>query len=580
MNKEKIRIGVVQMNPTVGDLSGNKNIIIENLQKCKSLECDVAVFPELAVTGYPPEDLLHRAAFIQDQLDVLRDIIAHTQDIVCITGVVDRYQRNLYNAAAVLQHKSIKAIYHKIHLPNYSVFDEERYFKAGDKPLILDIDGIKIGVSICEDIWISKSVIEYQAFCGEAEVMLNISASPYYREKFNQRLALIRSKAVKTCSEVIYLNLIGGQDELVFDGRSLVVDCTGHVRTTGRAFQQDLMVLDVDVEKIRDRRRSSSEFFPAGKNFSAPFAGVETVKIETTKNNPHAAPDLQPPQDLPEEEEIYGALILGLRDYVRKNGFSKVTFGLSGGIDSALVAALATDALGPENVFAVSMPSQYSSTGSVTDAEKLSENLGIKMYTYPIKDIFVKYTETLQKTFKDCPADVTEENIQARIRGNLLMALSNKFHWLVLATGNKSEVSVGYCTLYGDTAGGFAPLKDVYKTMVYRLSEYKNQKAGADVIPRAIIEKAPSAELRPDQTDQDSLPPYDVLDAILYAYIEKQKSMQEIIDSGQDLETVRKIIRLVDVNEYKRRQAAPGVKITGLAFGKDRRLPITNKYRQ
>ncbi|MBN2001091.1 NAD+ synthase [candidate division KSB1 bacterium] len=580
MKYETIRIGLAQINPTVGDLSGNKKIIIENLLKCKSFGCDFAVFPELALTGYPPEDLLLRRAFIQDQLDAFRDIIAQTQDIVCVLGIVDRYQNDLFNAAAVMQDKSIRAMYHKIHLPNYSVFDEERYFEAGTKPLIVDYDGIKIGVSICEDIWIAKSVIECQAFCGAAEIMLNISASPYYRGKYNERFNLIKTKAVQTLSEIIYLNLTGGQDELVFDGRSLVFDCTGSVQTAGPAFEPGLIILDINVKEIRTQRRSSSEFFLNHKNFQNPFKGIETVKLDRIKSSQNITFPYFPPPALGEEEEIYHALILGLCDYVTKNGFTKVTFGLSGGIDSALVAAIAADALGPQNVFAVSMPSQYSSAGSVTDAEKLAENLGIKMYKYAIKDIFGKYLDIFKETFKDYPMDVTEENLQARIRGNLLMALSNKFKWLVLATGNKSEVSVGYCTLYGDTAGGFAPLKDVYKTMVYRLSEYRNQKAGFDLIPRAIIEKAPSAELRPNQTDQDSLPPYDVLDAVLNEYIEKQKSVQEITVDGHDLKTVRKIIRLVDVNEYKRRQAAPGVKITRLAFGKDRRLPITNKYRQ
>ncbi len=575
----KIRIGLAQINTTVGDLSGNYQKIIEGIEWGKLSGCDLVAFPELCIPGYPPEDLLLRRQFIVDQKAVLQQVVSQVEGIVCVVGFVDSEKETLYNTAAVLQDKAIKARYRKAHLPNYSVFDEERYFAAGDEPLVITLDGVKIGISICEDIWVPNSVVESEAFCAQGEVLLNISASPYFAGKGKDREDLMRSRAEHTQSIVAYLNLIGGQDELVFDGHSLIVSAADGIIAVGNSFAEDFIAVDLDIARIRQLRSSRDTYERNGKEFRNPFPLVRTIALAPQSRSSRTALEARSaPAETVEEAEIYHALVLGLKDYVRKNKFSKVTFGLSGGIDSALVATIAADALGKENAVAVSMPSRYSSPGSVEDAIKLAENLGIKLICLPIESVFAAYLETLAATFAGLPADITEENLQARVRGALLMALSNKFGWLVLATGNKSEVSVGYCTIYGDTVGGFAPLKDVLKTMVYKLCDYRNKLAGYDLIPRAIIEKAPSAELKPQQTDQDTLPPYDLLDAILELYIEQEMSVGEIIAQGFDADTVRKVGRMVDMSEYKRRQAAPGPKISPRAFGKDRRMPITNRY--
>ncbi len=577
MKTSALRIAIAQINSTVGDLEGNCAKMEAYLQQAQKDGCDLIAFPELSVTGYPPEDLLQRQQFIVDQAQYLRRLAKKVDRIVCIAGYVDQVKEKLYNAAAIIHHGEIVASYHKCHLPNYSVFDEERYFEAGSCPMVFAIDHWRIGISICEDIWIPGSVVDAEAFAGKADILLNISASPYCLGKGAERLTLMRQRAQHTHCTVIYVNLIGGQDELVFDGRSLVISAEGELLYAAKAFEEDYVVTDWPLSQIEHFRQKKDKIESADRRVAQPVNTIELKKKITVKQPIVAS--LSTEKFPSETEEVYRALLLGLKDYVRKNGFNKVVLGLSGGIDSALVAVLAMDAFGPDNVVAVAMPSRFTSTASKEDARQIASNLGIRLLELPIDDLFQQYLLTLQTTFRGLPNDITEENIQARIRGNLLMALSNKFGWLVLATGNKSELSTGYCTLYGDMAGGFSPLKDVFKTMVYRLVEHRNQQAGYDLIPRRVIEKPPSAELKPHQTDQDSLPPYDLLDAILEQYIEEEKSIDAIAAAGFDRKVAMEVARLVDRAEYKRRQAAPGIKITRRAFGKDRRMPITNRYR-
>ncbi|RMF58370.1 MAG: NAD+ synthase, partial [Calditrichaeota bacterium] len=469
----------------------------------------------------------------------------------------------------------------KICLPNYSVFDEKRYFTPGKQPLVFEFKGIKFGLNICEDIWIPNGVAETQGFRGGAEIILSISASPYYVNKRQDRLAMGLSRARRTRAIVVYVNLVGGQDELLFDGNSFIIDHRGEILAEGKQFDEDFVVADLDVATLRQFRAEDPSFILDKQEFRAPydiqFLCLEPAKTASSRRRPPVpAYTFQP---LDELDEIYHALVLGTRDYVQKNGFETVVIGLSGGIDSALTAAIAADALGAEHVVGVLMPSQYTSETSLRDAQAVAENLGIRTETIPISSIFHAYLDTLNKVFADRPADITEENLQARIRGNILMALSNKFGWLVLTTGNKSETSVGYCTLYGDMAGGFAVIKDVPKTWVYKLCKRRNEQAGKDLIPESILLKPPTAELRPGQTDQETLPPYEILDAILEEFVEKDKSVKEIIGMGFDRKVVKEVARLVDSNEYKRRQAPPGIKITKKAFGKDRRMPITNRYK-
>jgi NAD+ synthase (glutamine-hydrolysing) len=579
-NPTFLRIALVQLNFTVGDLNRTCEKILESIKKCEKFECDLIAFPELSTTGYPPEDLVLRKKFIIDQKRMLDKIAAAKTVIPCVIGMVDEQNERLYNSAAILQNGFIHFIYHKIHLPNYSVFDEERYFDAGTIPFIMKLNDIKVGLSICEDIWIDNSVVETQVFFGGAEVLLNISASPFYQGKHKERIRLLRSRAQMTCSCLAYVNLTGGQDELVFDGRSLIMNEQGDILAGAKAFEEDVLVCDIDVATVRSSRANSTEFIKNSTNFKNPFDKIMTIVLSSQQSSDRTKITSSTAPELTAEAEVYHALIMGLQDYVLKNGFTKVTLGLSGGIDSALVATLAVDALGKDNVIGVAMPSKYSSSASLADAQQLSHNLGIQLLVFSIQDIFIHYLQLFDETFKNMPSDITEENLQARIRGNILMALSNKFGWMVLTTGNKSEISVGYSTLYGDSAGGFAPLKDVLKTMVYRLCNYRNTLAGYDLVPQAIFVKPPSAELRPNQTDQDTLPPYDQLDGILELYVEEQNSQQEIAAKGYEPRMVQEVIRMVDISEYKRRQAAPGIKITPRAFGKDRRMPITNRYRE
>ena len=574
----QIRVALAQTNTTVGDLSGNFQKICDYIDKAEKAGAEIVIFPELTIPGYPPEDLVLKKKFISDNKLYLDRLSETNKNTIAIIGFVD-FDSEIYNGAAILQQSQIAAIHHKICLPNYSVFDEKRYFTPGKHPLVFEYNEIKFGLNICEDIWVPDGVTESQAFRGGAEIILSLSASPYFANKRKDRLAMGMNRARHTRTIVVYVNLIGGQDELIFDGNSFVVDHRGELLAEGRQFEEDFLVLDLDVSELRKFRQKDPTFKLNKKEFNLKYE-VEFIALEAPVKTPEK-PAL-PKRDisyLEGFEEIYQALVLGTKDYVSKNSFKKVVVGLSGGIDSALTAAIAVDALGSENVIGVMMPSEITSETSSRDAEELAANLGIRSETIPIKKPFEAYKETLKEIFKDHSEDITEENLQARIRGNLLMAMSNKFGWLVLTTGNKSETSVGYSTLYGDTAGGFAVIKDVPKTWVYKLCEHKNEKAGKEVIPASIQTKAPTAELRPGQTDQDALPSYDLLDPILEEFVEKDKSVKEIIEQGYPRDVVKEIARLVDINEYKRRQAPPGIKITHKAFGKDRRMPITNLYK-
>ena len=574
-----IRVGIAQINSTVGDLSGNTRKIIESIDQAKSLGVDLLTFPELAITGYPPEDLLFKPQFIRQNKECLDKIIEHSSDIAVVVGFVDS-DGDIYNAAAVLYDKKLVGVYHKFYLPNYGVFDENRYFQAGRECPVFIIYGIGIGITICEDMWYEAGPAIIQAYAG-AKVLINISASPYHAGKGLFRERMLATRASDSVAIVVHNNLIGGQDELIFDGNSLIINEKGELIARGKQFEEDFLVTDLDVESV-----FRSQLHDPRRRKETPRIREkleEATKIEVSSEYPAIARPPLPPrrvERLDELAEIYQALVLGTRDYVRKNGFEKVVIGLSGGVDSSLVATIATDALGADNVIGVSMPSRYSSPGSKSDAEALARNLGIQFKVISIEKAFSSYLETLAEPFKDIQPDVTEENIQARVRGNILFALSNKFGWLVLACSNKSETATGYTTLYGDMAGGFIPLKDVPKTMVFELARYKNRQARKEVIPSAVLTKAPSAELRPDQKDTDTLPPYDILDPILKAYVEDDLAIDQIIAMGFDRDMVTKVARLVDRSEYKRRQAAPGIKITPRDFGRDRRLPITNKFKE
>ncbi len=564
-----LRIAMAQINPTVGDLAGNRDKIIETIGLARKTGADIVAFPELAVTGYPPEDLLLKPQFARDNLRTLKDIQRATRGITAVIGFVDRKDL-LYNAAAIMHNGKLAYVYHKILLPNYGVFDEYRYFRPGNRYPLITLKGVTLGVNICEDIWFSEGPTRSQALAG-AEVIVNINASPYHKGKGKERLAMLARRARENNVIVSYTNAVGGQDELVFDGQSMVIDGNGRLIASGKQFEEDLLVVDI---RVPDRKPLALK--AAERHFEAIDQVVISAKAGPKKKPIHARKAVK---TLPLCEEVYRALVLGTRDYMQKNGFSTAVIGLSGGIDSSLVAAVAADALGRENVVGVFMPSQYSSNESRVDACELARNLGIRILEFPIQQTFDAYLNTLRCEFSRTRQDVTEENLQARIRGNLLMALSNKFGWLVLTTGNKSEMSVGYATLYGDMAGGFAVIKDVPKTLVYDLCRCINKLAGRTIIPKRVMTKAPTAELRPNQKDSDSLPEYSVLDPILKAYVEEDKGFREILQMGFDRKTVEKVIRLVDSSEYKRRQAPPGVKITPRGLGKDRRFPITNRYK-
>jgi NAD+ synthase (glutamine-hydrolysing) len=568
----RLRIAMAQLNTTVGDFEGNLRQMLEALKRAEALGADLLTFPELAVCGYPPEDLLFKPHFIAENRRYLEKLVEASAGITIITGFADANEA-IYNAAAVIHDGKLVDVYHKIFLPNYGVFDENRYFRPGNKCPVYTIAGVSVGVTICEDIWAEVSPADIQAAAG-AELIVNISASPYHFGKGSVREEMIAKRAKDNTAIFAYNNLVGGQDELVFDGGGMILDEKGRLLARGKQFEEDMIIADLDfaaVSQARQKKALSAKDQPwkvtranlSQKPFNAEKPSISSKKVE--------------PKSL--YTEIYDALVLGTGDYITKNGFKKVLVGLSGGIDSSLVAAIAVDALGKTGVVGVAMPSRYSSAGSISDAELLAKNLGIKLLTVPIEKVFQAYCATLAGAFKGTKPDVTEENIQARIRGNILMALSNKFGWLVLTTGNKSEMATGYTTLYGDMAGGFAVIKDVPKTMVYELARYRNYRADKELIPASVIEKPPSAELRPEQRDIDTLPAYELLDPVLKAYVEEDKSVEDIIAMGIDEEAVKKAARLVDGSEYKRRQAPPGVKITTRAFGRDRRLPITNRYK-
>jgi NAD+ synthase (glutamine-hydrolysing) len=573
-----LRVALAQVNTTVGDLEGNARLVVEYAERAKEQGADIVAFPELTVPGYPPEDLLLRRNFIEDNVKAVHNLAARINGIVAVVGFVDS-NADIYNAAAIIADGRVAGVYHKEFLPNYGVFDEKRYFRAGARPQTFEIAGAKVGVNICEDIWYAEGPIQAQALAG-AEVIININGSPFHRGKTHARERMVSTRAADNAVLLCYVNLVGGQDELVFDGNSFICDQDGEIMAKAPAFEESLLVTDLDLDALYLGRlhlplRRSDRLAAAEREVEQVFvSGARTEPQPSLVNRrPMAAP-------VGDDEEVYRALVVGTRDYVHKNGFETVIVGVSGGIDSSLVATIATDALGPEHVVAVSNPSRYSSEGSIADARLLAENLGIRLMIIPIEPAHAAYLEMLDSAFAGTEPGTAEENIQSRIRGNVWMALSNKFAWQpVLTCGNKSELATGYATLYGDMAGGFAVIKDVPKTLVYRLARYRNRAAGRDLIPAAVLDKAPSAELRPGQLDTDSLPPYETLDPILEAYVEEDRSIEEIVAQGYDEAMVRRVMRMVDLNEYKRRQSPPGIKITPRAFGRDRRLPITNRYR-
>ncbi|MDC4205639.1 MAG: NAD+ synthase [Candidatus Manganitrophus sp.] len=571
-----LRLALAQINSTVGDLAGNVQKISEAIERAKEKRADLIAFPELAISGYPPEDLLLKPQFIEENLQALQKVAKRCKGLTAIVGFVDR-EEDIYNAAAVIHDGAVRLVYHKCHLPNYGVFDENRYFQAGKEAPVFTLNGMTLGVNICEDIWYPEGPTFAQALGGGAEVIININASPYHAGKGLFREEMIATRARDNAAIIAYVNLVGGQDELVFDGGSFVVNESGEVLSRAKQFRESLMMIDLSVDsvfraRLHDPRRRTEKR-------ERVFPEVQKIVLGHTERKGKLKPLLPSLEDrLSRLDEMYSALTFGLADYVHKNGFKKGVIGLSGGIDSALTAAIAVDALGKENVIGVFMPSRYTSQESKEEAEMLARNLGIRLITLPIESPFESYLSLLSHEFKNFPADITEENLQSRVRGNLMMALSNKFGWLVLTTGNKSELSVGYATLYGDMAGGFGVIKDVWKTLVYELATERNKK-GKPVIPERTFTRPPTAELRPNQTDQDSLPPYEVLDPILKAYVEEDKSYDEIVAMGFDPAVIAKVIALVDLSEFKRRQAPPGIKLTPRALGKDRRMPITNRYR-
>ena len=551
-----LRVGLAQINPRVGDINANLDTVIRYVTMAEEAGCDLVAFPELTLSGYPPEDLVLKAGFVADNRAALEKVAARSGRCAVVVGFVDEADdepvartsarpARLFNAAALCANGTILGVYHKQLLPNYSVFDEARYFAPGhDDRSIYQVADVAVSLSICEDVWVADGPVARQRAAG-AQVCININGSPFDRHKGDARETTVRARATESGLPIVYVNQVCGQDELVFDGGSFVADASGNIVARAAQFTEELLVVDVPISDTTTAVRTATRLV----------------------------------QPLDELDQILGALALGTRDYVRKNGFTDVVIGLSGGIDSAVVAAVAVEALGADRVHGVSMPSRYSSEGSRTDAADLARNLGIEMLMIPIEPAFASYLDMTAQAFAGRAPDLTEENLQSRVRGTTLMALSNKFGWMVLTTGNKSELAVGYFTLYGDSVGGYAVIKDLFKTDVYALAKRINERAGREVIPRETITKPPSAELRPDQRDDQSLPPYDVLDAVLTLYVEQDCTAAEIESMGYDAELVRRIVRLVDNNEYKRRQLPPGVRVTTKAFGKDRRLPITNAYR-
>jgi NAD+ synthase (glutamine-hydrolysing) len=573
----RLRIATCQINTRVGGLDHNVERILDALRQAEDASCDMAVFPELAITGYPPEDLLLKPGFVADNRAALEKVAAATRSCVAVVGFVDA-GRDLYNAAALCANGEVVGVYRKRELPNYAVFDEARYFARGDAPTQLwTVGDVRVGVSICEDAWNPAGPILDQADSG-AELIVNLNASPYAEGKHAHRERMISTRAADASCALVYVNQVGGQDELVFDGGSMVFDAEGEMVARAPQFVEDVMFVDLEVEPVYRKRLLDPRGRPTDSLLpTSPIVTEAVDQRDSADQDPLPVAPIAKPLDA--DEEVYRALVLGTRDYLVKNGFSDVVIGLSGGIDSTLVAAIAVDAIGPDHVHGVSMPSRYSSDHSKSDAERLAINLGVDYRTIAIEPAHAAMLDMLAPSFEGRDADLTEENLQSRIRGLTLMALSNKFGWIVLSTGNKSEVAVGYATLYGDTVGGYAVLKDVYKTRVFQLCRWRNTVGDAPVIPEGVITKPPSAELRPDQTDEQTLPPYELLDPILQGYIEHDRTVSDLIFEGNDDELVRRVARLVDNAEYKRRQSPIGVRVSAKAFGKDRRLPITNGYR-
>ena len=596
----RLRVALCQLDTAVGDIDANAEKILESLKRAEAEGADLAAFPELAVTGYPPEDLLLKPAFVADNLAALEHIAASTSQCVALLGFVDVVggddlgeavarasgagavareaavrgaPRRLRNALAVCAGGGVLGIYHKRRLPNYGVFDEERWFAPGTSELELyRVAGVPVGVSICEDLWFGGGPIAEQAAAG-ARLVVNINASPFSIGRSSDRLGVARARAAEAGCVLAYVNQVGGQDELVFDGRSFVIDAHGEVLACAAAFEEDVLLADITVD--------AGAAVPVTAR-TARAAGARSLPVVPVSSGPRDPEERRPSSraaELSEEAEVYGALVLGTRDYLHKTGFTDAVIGLSGGVDSSLVATIAVDALGADHVHGLSMPSRYSSAGSVSDAALLSEHLGIELSTVPLEPLHRAANELLAPVVGHAVAGLTDENLQSRLRGLLLMAVSNDKGWIVLTTGNKSELATGYSTLYGDSAGGFAVIKDVPKTLVYRLCTFRNAEAGSDLIPASVLTKAPSAELRPDQRDEDSLPPYDVLDPLLDALVVNDRSIADVAADGYDPALVARVARLVDTAEYKRRQSPPGVRISAKAFGKDRRMPITNRYR-
>ena len=572
------RLALAQINTVVGDVVGNTDRIISWIDRARDVDADIVAFPELATVGYPPEDLLFRDDLLRANLEARDRIVAASEGVVVVFGFVD-LEDDIYNAACVAAEKELVGVYHKRLLPNYGVFDENRYFQNGIENRVFRMGKLVFGVSVCEDIWYPGGPADEQALTGNAHLLINISASPYHAGKISVRDRMIATRSSDNDAVVALVNLVGGQDELVFDGGSIICDENGQAVAVGKQFDEDLLLADINVDtifrhRLRDPRRRKERLVQTHDSGHLPVIDV-SQPVHGDRRAIHVATGPR----LERLKEIYYALMHGVRDYVNKNSFNKAVVALSGGIDSALTAAIAVDALGSDRVVGVTMPSRYSSSETHSDAEVLAANLGIEFLDLPIEDVFTGFLDGLRKPFAGTDVGIAEENVQSRIRGTLIMALSNKFGWLVLTTGNKSEMSVGYATLYGDMAGGFGVLKDVYKTTVYDLSHWRNAQGPRPVIPPSTIQRAPSAELRPDQKDEDSLPPYEVLDRILEAYVERDETFEEMVGRGYDEGVVHDVVRMVDRSEYKRRQAPPGVKITPRAFGKDRRLPITKVTR-
>ena len=580
MPMRSFRIALAQINVTVGDLSGNTAQILDCIERARDASADLVAFPELAVPGYPPEDLLLKPQFLAENRRFMEEIARRSDGIAVVVGFADARNSEVYNAAAVAYGGELVGVYHKLFLPNYGVFDEDRYFRAGDSCPVYVVSGTRVGVNICEDIWYPVGPTVVQRRIG-AEVIVNINGSPFHAGKRQLREKMLATRSADNEVFLAYVNMVGGQDELVFDGASMVFDPSGEIVSSASQFEEELLIADLDVEAVlrsrlrepRPRKENSSSFGELGRPILAPVSEWDDGRSRVEKLPPHFGTAYDGPM------EVYKALVLGTRDYVRKCNFDRVLVALSGGIDSSLVATVAVDALGSDAVVGVSMPSRFSSEGSVVDAKLLADNLGIELWTLPIERTFDAFMDTLAPRFEGTDWGVAEENIQSRIRGNLIMALSNKLGRLVLTTGNKSEMATGYATIYGDMSGGFAVIKDVPKVMCYELAQYRNSAGGPAVIPQSVIDKPPSAELRPGQLDEDSLPTYEELDPILKAYVEEDMSFDEMIAMGNDPDVVKHTIGLVDRSEHKRRQAAPGIKITPRNFGRDRRMPIANRWR-